>query len=331
MNEFDFIRRYLVQQNQDADVLKSIGDDAAIIRASVDMDWHISKDLLLSGRHFFEDVHPADLAHKVLAVNLSDMAAMGAKPRWCLLGVALPELNQTWLDAFCGALFGVAKRFDVQIIGGDTTRGNGVFSVTILGETPKGKALHRNGAKEGDDIWVSGQVGDAAVGLRLLGVAKQLPEYADFAESLRLLPEEVVQQCLAAQLRPEPRVVLGQSLLNVAHAALDVSDGLIQDLQHILTASQVGAEIHLEQIPSNRVFKKVFSPAQWQQCVLAGGEDYELLFTAAKEKRMQIELLARENNIMLTRIGQVGGEGLRILDAEGRALEIKQGGFDHFA
>ena len=165
MTEFDFIRRYLKKQQDDAQVVLGIGDDAAIIRPQVGFDLCFSSDMLLKGRHFFADVQPDDLAWKVLAVNISDMAAMGATPRWVLLSVGLPELDESWLHRFCNNLFDLAQRFGVTLIGGDTTRGDLVFNVTIIGELPTGKALRRDAAKEGDDIWVSGQIGLAAAGL----------------------------------------------------------------------------------------------------------------------------------------------------------------------
>ena len=237
MTEFDFIRRYLQRQQPDRDVVLGIGDDAAIVRPCAGMDWCFSSDMLLAGRHFFADVAPADLAHKVLAVNLSDMAAMGAAPRWVLLSAALPQLDEAWLQAFCDSLFALAAQFGVTLIGGDTTRGDYVFSVTIAGELPQGMALRRDAAQPGDDIWVSGQLGLAAAALNRHWQTVQLPQ-------------EVFAQCERARLRPQPRVALGRALLPFAHAAQDVSDGLGQDIGHILKASGVGAELWVDALPS---------------------------------------------------------------------------------
>ena len=228
MTEFDFIRQYLQRQKSEGLIL-GIGDDAAIIRPSNGFDLCFSADMLVKGRHFFEDVSPEDLAWKMLAVNLSDMAAMGAKPRWVLLSAALPELNQDWLKRFCDSFFALAARFDTVLIGGDTTKGDLVFNVTIVGEVPTGRALRRDAAEVGDDIWVSGRLGLAAAALN-----KHLGHYQ--------LPSEIMAVCDDKLLRPEPRVSLGQALLPFAHAAQDVSDGLAQDVGHILKASAVGAE-----------------------------------------------------------------------------------------
>ena len=253
MKEFDFIKQYLVaRQDNDAQVVLGIGDDAAIIRPQADCDIHISSDMLLGGRHFFTDVQPADLAHKVLAVNLSDMAAMGAAPKWATLSVALPQLDEAWVQAFCDSLFALADAHGLQLVGGDTTRGDWVFNVTIMGQTPQGLALRRDAAQVGDDVWVSGRLGLACAAL------------FDHWNEVHL-DDDVFTICEAARLRPQARVALGQALLPIAHAAQDVSDGFAQDLQHILTASHVGAVVNVDTLPTLPELKHY---EQWQQWVI---------------------------------------------------------------
>ncbi len=316
MNEFDFIKKYLNRNNSQQDVVLGIGDDAAIIRPQAGMDIHISSDMLVENRHFLSDVDPADLAHKVLAVNLSDMAAMGATPRWALLSVALPELNEAWLDRFCASFFQMADQYHLAIIGGDTTKGSSLtFNVTILGQTPQAMALKRSGARVGDDIWVSGQLGLAAAALyHVWGKLK--------------LPEDLFSVCEQVRLRPTPRIALGQALLPVAHAAQDVSDGLGQDINHILSASGVGATVWLDALPTHSLLKNMDNGYLW---ALSGGDDYELVFTADKSARQTIQTLSEQLNLPLTRIGFVEQkQGLRLRDQDGRLIVPEKLGFDHF-
>ena len=318
MTEFDFIRRYLKKQQDDAQVVLGIGDDAAIIRPQVGFDLCFSSDMLLKGRHFFADVQPDDLAWKVLAVNISDMAAMGATPRWVLLSVGLPELDESWLHRFCNNLFDLAQRFGVTLIGGDTTRGDLVFNVTIIGELPTGKALRRDAAKEGDDIWVSGQIGLAAAGLNhCLGKC--------------VLTEQIAEKCKKALLRPMPRAKLGQNLLSIAHAAQDVSDGLAQDVGHILKASAVGAELWVDSLPSLSELKQSLSRQQWLEYTLSGGDDYELVFTAPTSCRKAVIMAGKESGTAVTRIGRITDTGrLKIISSGGDEVKLTTQGFDHF-
>lgn len=320
MTEFDFIREYLQRHQSDDQVLLGIGDDAAIVRPKSGHDLCFSADMLLKNRHFFEDVSPEDLAWKVLAVNISDMAAMGAKPKWALLSAGLPKLDEDWLRRFCNSLFDLAKRFGVTLIGGDTTRGDLVFNVTIVGELPQGQALRRDAAKVDDDIWVSGKIGLAASALNHI-----LKRCA--------LPPEVFQQCEAELLRPMPRVALGQAILNLAHAAQDVSDGLAQDVGHILTASKVGAEIWADEIPTLPKLKQSLSYEQWLQYTLAGGDDYELVFTAPQNCREALQAVAQKSDTSITRIGKITDSGrLKVVNSLSDATEITLTalGFDHF-
>ena len=318
MGEFDFIRQYLQRQQSGAEVVLGIGDDAAIVRPLPGLDWCISTDMLLAGRHFFADEAAADIAYKVLAVNLSDMAAMGAQPRWAVLSAALPALNPAWLGSFCDSLFALAAAHGVTLIGGDTTRGDYVFNITIGGTVPQGQGLRRSGAQVGDDIWLSGQVGLAAAALQQrLGHLR--------------LPEAVFAECNQALLRPTPRVALGQALLDIAHAAQDISDGLAQDLGHILAASGVGAVLAADQVPSAAGLRDCLPADRYRHCVLAGGDDYELLFTAAPEQRQAVMQAAERSATPVTRIGRINDSGyLNIVDAGGQTLTLNRHGFDHF-
>lgn len=318
LTEFDFIRRYLQRRRHDDSIVLGIGDDAAVVRPRAGYDLCVSSDMLVKGRHFFADVEPDDLAWKILAVNISDMAAMGAVPKWVLLSAGLPTLSDTWLDAFCGTFFELADRFGITLIGGDTVRGDLVFNVTIAGELPLGRALRRDAAQTGDDIWLSGRVGLAAAALQhRLGNIR--------------LSDETAAECMAVLLRPEPRVALGCALLPFAHAALDVSDGLAQDLGHILKASDVGAEIRIDWLPTlSRLYQEL--PAeQVRQLMLGGGDDYELVFTAPVAKRQAVLEAGRKSGTAVTRIGSINDTGrLNISDGQGNELKFSQSGFDHF-
>lgn len=318
MNEFEFIRTHISRHANklDDECLLGVGDDAAILRPHGDFDLHLSSDMLVGGQHFFTDVRPEDLAHKILAVNLSDMAAMGATPRWALLSAGLPQLDKPWLDAFCHAFFALADAHQIRLIGGDTTRADWVFSLTIIGQTPQGKALKRNAAQEGDDIWLSGKVGLAAAALD------------DHWLKVRL-PENTYTLCEAHRLRPNARLALGAALLDIAHAAQDISDGLLQDLQHILNASSCAAHIELDAISSLPELREFAEYPQW---ILAGGDDYELIFTASPTQREAVLQAACNSQTPVTRIGKIhAGKGLRVLLANGEEYSTTHQGFDHFA
>ncbi|WP_416192118.1 thiamine-phosphate kinase [Neisseria sp. CCUG12390] len=320
MTEFDFIQKYLKNQQQDHQIVLGIGDDAAIVRPRSGFDLCFSSDMLLKNRHFFENITPENLAWKVLAVNISDMAAMGAEPKWVLLSAGLPELAEDWLHRFCNSFFGLLQRFGISLIGGDTTRGDLVFNVTIIGELPQGKALRRDAAKVGDDIWVSGKIGLAASALNCL--LKQCD-----------LSPEVFQQCETELLRPMPRVALGQAILDLAHAAQDISDGLAQDIGHILTASNVGAEIWAEQVPTLPELKESLSHEQWLKYTLAGGDDYELVFTAPENCREALQAASQQSDTPITRIGKITDSGrLKVVNSVSDDVEITLTslGFDHF-
>ena len=286
-----------------------IGDDCALLRPDAGLELAVTTDTLIEGRHFLPGTDAEALGHKCLAVNLSDLAAMGAAPRWATLALALPAADERWLGAFARGFFALASRYGVDLVGGDTTRSPLLtINITALGEVPSGVAMYRAGARPGDDIWVSGEVGGAALALAH-------PELAAVADRLH---------------RPEPRVELGERLRGLARAAIDVSDGLAGDLGHVLERSQVGAVVEYAKIPRPAAFDK-FRDLE-RDCVLSGGDDYELVFTAAQPQRGDIEALARELKIPLTRIGaiQSGAAKLTVLDAAGKPMAFR-GGFDHFA
>jgi len=325
LSEFDIIRSFFTR-SAPATVL-GVGDDAALIRPASGMELAVSTDMLISGRHFFEDVDPYKLGHKSLAVNLSDMAAMGARPRWATLSLALPESivqkDEPWLRAFADGFFALAHAHQVDLIGGDTTNGPLNICVTIIGEVPEGKALRRSSARPGDDIWVSGCLGDAALAL------------AYRKKKIMLQPGEVeateVEVLMAALEMPTPRVELGQRLIGLAHSAIDISDGLLADLGHILECSRVAAVVRIDQIRRSAVMEKHFPYPFAIECLLAGGDDYELCFTVPSSERTKVELLSREEGIPLTRIGSIEeGEDLVVLDSSGRTVATEVKGYDHF-
>jgi thiamine-monophosphate kinase len=248
-------------------------------------------------------------------VNLSDLAAMGATPRWALLAIGLPAADPAWLEPFSAGLFALAQRYAVELVGGDTTRAAArTICITAIGEVPPGMALERGAARPGDEIWVSGELGGAALALARPEIAAQFPEIARRLHS------------------PEPRIELGERLRAVAHAAIDVSDGLAGDLAHILERSQVSARVDYERIPKCAAFAKLDNPQLERECVLSGGDDYELAFTAPREHRPELEALSAELKLALTCIGAIapGAPRLAVLDAQGRPI-AHRGGFDHFA
>jgi len=320
LSEFDIIQRYFTRPAPGA--ILGVGDDAALIKPTAKMELAVSTDMLVAGRHFFPNADPGELGHKSLAVNLSDMAAMGARPRWATLSLALPEplvrRNEKWLEAFAKGFVALAQEYQVDLIGGDTTQGPLNICVTIIGEVAAGKALRRSGARPGDDIWHSGQLGDAA-----LCVAHKQGEIN--------LQAEDIAACLPALNTPVPRVALGQRLVGVAHSAIDVSDGLLADLEHVLKSSGVSGMIRIDEINSSVSMKRSLPDLAAVKCLLAGGDDYELCFTASASKRSKIDALARELNIPLTRIGEIGeGQGLVVLDEGGNPLTLQVKGYDHF-
>lgn len=313
--EFDLIAKYFTRPAANVDL--GVGDDAALLRVSPGQQLAISVDMLVAGIHFFQDAAPYEIGWKSMAVNISDMAAMGALPKWATLAIALPALNASWLAEFSRGLFACADCFNVALIGGDTTRGPLTISVQIMGEVPIGNALCRSGAQAGEDIWVSGHLGNAALGLKYL--QQQL-----------VLDSAVAECCLNALHRPIPRVALGSALHNLATSCIDVSDGLLADLGHILKASGLGAQLELDTIACHAYVREHLDNPMLQQCMLAGGDDYELAFTAPASERQSIYQLGQQLNLPLSLIGKTtGNPDFQVLYKQ-QPLAILKKGFDHF-
>ena len=316
-SEFDLIRQHFTRPAKRT--VLGVGDDAALLRVAPEYELAVSTDMLLAERHFFASDDPESLGHKALAVNLSDLAAMGATPRWALLSLALPDANEQWLTRFASGWFALAEAQGVSLIGGDTTRGSLAISVTIMGEVARGQALRRSGAKVGDEIWVSGTLGDAALALAYLQRRIVITPHAAAAVLPRLH-------------RPTPRVKLGQKLLGLAHSAIDISDGLLADLGHVLQASNVGAELRLDALPLSETLRTYWQEDVARQAVLAGGDDYELCFTAKAAQHAVIAQLGKRMKLPLTCIGHITrNPGLVVRDADNQILNIEGTGFDHFA
>jgi thiamine-monophosphate kinase len=330
-SEFDLISRFF-KRPVPAGMLGG-GDDCALLRITPGLELATSKDLLLEGRHFFPDVDPYALGHKSLAVSLSDLAAMGAKPVACLLGLALPSFDETWVARFADGFYALADLHGCALIGGDTTRSErGVtISVTVFGEVDPAQTMRRNAARVNDDIWVSGQLGAADVAYRLLaGALIDESPLVKKSRGLFGLEGTLLAQTRAALETPSPRVFLGRRLAAHVHAAIDISDGLLQDLGHILQASGVGARIEETLLPTHPALQYL-SQADQRRATLAGGDVYELCLTAAVDQRESIERIGLEAGVTLTRIGQVvAATALQVFDEAGKLIYPLPQGFDHF-
>ena len=357
MSEFNIIQKYFTKPTPQADL--GVGDDAALISVSAGMQLAISSDMLVAGTHFFHDAAPHDIGWKALAVNVSDMAAMGANPKWATLAIALPQIlpspsqgegqdggrsftptlvstptptlplkegggiNEAWIAEFSRGFFACADMFNIDLIGGDTTRGPLNISVTIMGEVPSGQAIKRSGAQVGDDIWVSGQLGSAALGLAHL-------------QGKTHVPEAILPACLNTLHTPTPRAALGLALRSIATSCIDVSDGLLADLGHILKASNCGATIDLEKIPCIELLKNNLDNPQFQAAILAGGDDYELCFTAPFSQREAINSISKQLNLPLsiiasTRIASSLNTGGLQAHYKNNEITLLKQGFDHFS
>jgi len=315
--EFDLIARHFTRATPGA--VLGVGDDCALLAPTPGMQLAVSSDMLLEGRHFSPQDSPAGLGHKSLAVNLSDLAAMGATPRWATLAIALPEENDAWLAAFARGFFRMADQHGIELVGGDTTRGALTLSITVIGEVPPGQALRRDGAQAGDDVWVSGVIGSAALALAY--------------RQGRLSMEQIdAAKVLPALYLPTPRVELGIALRGIATSAIDISDGLLGDLGHILERSNIGATIEFATLPTLPVVQNYLHEAVARDCVLAGGDDYELCFTAPVDRRDAVAAAAQSAGVTVTRIGRISAEpGLAVIDADGQPLPFEHTGYDHFA
>jgi thiamine-monophosphate kinase len=317
LSEFELIAKYFTRPARTAAL--GIGDDCALLKPPAGLVLALTTDTLSEGTHFLPGADARLLGHKSLAVNLSDLAAMGADPRWFLLAVALPHVDEEWLAAFSAGMFALADAHAIELVGGDTTRGPLTITITAIGTLPAGYALRRDSAQAGDDIWLSGSTGDAALGL------------AHLKGRIALGPEAAAR-CVARLHAPEARVKLGQRLRGVAAAAIDVSDGVLADLGHILERSNVGAEVDYEALPRSPDLRACADAALADECLLAGGDDYELLFTAPPERRAAVEAAGRAAGVPVTRIGRIaaGAREVRLLDRAGKPMRAARLGFDHF-
>jgi thiamine-monophosphate kinase len=325
LSEFDLIKQYFVRPARPAQPERAqlgIGDDCALLGSTPGQSFAISSDMLVEGRHFFAGEDPCRLGHKSLAVNLSDLAAMGARPVGFTLALALPAAGRDWLAGFSAGLFALADLHDCELIGGDTTRGPLNICITVFGEVAPRQALRRDAARPGDDIWISGTLGDARLAL------------AGIRGEVTLATE--AQQLAGNRLHlPAPRVALGRLLAEgaLAHAAIDISDGLVGDLGHILERSGVGATLDVDALPAGPVLA---SCASWDTALrraytAAGGDDYELCFTAAPAQRSAIEAAGAACGTRVTRVGRIdAAPGLHLTDGRGQPLDLRLAGFDHF-
>jgi len=318
VGEFDLIDRYFKRPARRHPL--GVGDDCALLGVTPGMHVAVSCDMLVEGRHFLSTVDPRRLGHKALAVNLSDLGACGAEPLAFTLALALPQADDAWLEPFSRGLLALAQQHGCELVGGDTTRGPLNICVTVFGQVPPGQALLRGGARPGDDIYVSGTLGDARLALEAF-------------RGTVALPGEVLEAARARLETPTPRVALGLALRGIASAAIDVSDGLAGDLGHVLGQSRVGATLQAELLPALMAAPAAaVSPELRLECVLAGGDDYELAFTAAPAQAAKVAAAAAAAGVPVTRIGRVEPEpGLRLVDATGTPVTRHYASFDHFA
>ncbi len=314
--EFELIRRYFTRPVKHASL--GVGDDCALLVPHAGMQLAVSTDMLVEGRHFLSTVTPERLGHKALAVNLSDLAACGALPLWFTLALALPRADEAFVAPFAQGLLALADAHHIELVGGDTTCGPLNICITVFGEVPPGGALLRSGARVGDELWVSGVLGDARLALEA------------FRGTVALSGDAFAAARRAMEL-PQPRVPLGLALRGLASSAIDISDGLLGDLGHVLKRSGVGAVVELERLPRSPWLAE-HPEALQRECLLAGGDDYELLFTAAADRGDQVRAAARNAGVPVTCVGRIeAGDRLRVVDAEGQQLPAQWQGFDHFS
>ncbi|QOW22469.1 thiamine-phosphate kinase [Novilysobacter avium] len=340
MAEFDLIERIRSRAPSRADIVLGVGDDAAVVRVPPDRELVICTDTLNAGVHFPLDTAPFDIGWKALAVNLSDLAAMGAQPAWCTLSLSMPGDDPAWLDSFLDGFLALAGQHGIALIGGDTTRGPLSIGVTAHGLVEPGRALQRGGAQMGDDIWVSGTLGDAAAALWLMGNAgvgatadgRRNPKPALAAPPTQRAHSGHGETLRERLDRPQPRLAVGLALVGIAHAAIDLSDGLWSDLGHVCRASGLGALVEVDALPASASLSQGFAADDRRTLQASGGDDYELCFTAPPSARAQVEALELESGTALTRIGRmVAGTQVAGVDAEDAPWVPERTGWVHFS
>jgi thiamine-monophosphate kinase len=319
MNEFTLINHYFKQRTQKRDdVLLGIGDDCALLSVPAQQTLVTSMDTLISGVHFPVPTLASDIGYKSLAVSLSDLAAMGAEPAWVMLALSMPEADKTWLEDFCQGFFALCDQYGLQLVGGDTTRGPLSMTTQVMGFIPKDQALLRSGARVGDKIFVTGCLGGAGLGLMV-------------AQNTVILSAADLQAALKRLNRPEARVAAGRALRGIATSAIDISDGLLADLGHILQASGVGAVVHVQDLPVDPLLKNNVSPEKAYQLALSAGDDYELCFTVPEARCEQLKNVFAKVDCGYRCIGIIkAGAGIRVLDAQGNSVMVDGAGYRHF-
>lgn len=319
MKEFELIKRFFDQPGRRKDVELGVGDDGAIINVPANQQLVVTTDTLVEGIHFFSDMDPRALGHRAVAVNLSDIAAMGAEPAWISIALTLPMVDEHWMREFSESIFEICEYYNVQVIGGDTTQGPMSITICAKGLVPKDKALTRSGAKPGDWIYVSGSLGDAAAAVDAINHRKSLPlKYQAFIKNRFEYPT--------------PRVALAQGLREIASSAIDISDGLLADLGHILERSKVGAVVNVDHLPYSDALIGSVDENKRLDFALAGGDDYELLFTVSEDKRGALDVTMAHYGINLTCIGQILGQSGKLeLRKDGQPFTFEGRGYQHFS
>lgn len=319
MKEFELIKHFFAEQLvKRKDVILGIGDDCAVVASTENQDIVVTTDTLVAGVHFPLETTPRAIGHKAVAVNLSDIAAMGAKPSWLSLAITLSEVDEGWLSEFCVGVFELCEYYNVQLVGGDTTQGPLSITITAQGLTPEGKYLSRSGAKAGDWLYVTGDLGDAALALQ--HYKGQVSINSDYIKAIQTKLDF-----------PRPRVLVGQSLREYASSAIDLSDGLLADLGHICKASNVGANIVLDDIPLSDGMLDTLSFDDAIDLALSGGDDYELLFTVSEDNKVGMETALSHVGIPVTCIGQINASQAISTTMNSKPISIKASGFEHFS
>ncbi|CAL4324144.1 thiamine-phosphate kinase [Buchnera aphidicola] len=320
IDEFKIIDKYFNRfKKKDKYLIKGIGDDCAVVQIPKNKALSISTDTLVEGIHFLKNIHPIDLSYKALAVNLSDLAAIGAEPKWLTLSITMPYINLKWIKFFSKNLIKLIYKNNMKLIGGDTTRGPLSITISAYGLIPKGKGLFRTGAKNGDLIYVTGTLGDSAAGFDLL------------TKKISIKNNRIYNILVKKHLRPIARISQGKILRDIATSAIDVSDGLIMDLKHILDSSQCGANLNLENFPISKILKKNFNKKNWIKWALYSGEDYELCFTIPEKQKKYLDNLMKFCKVPYTHIGNITElkKGYKLLEFK-KSIKFNKKGFNHF-